>query len=101
MASLSCWLSPGFGVIFDAGAARKTDLSLISELKRRHVFRVAITCFVVARLILQVADAILDKIGVPDWPFKVLLAFPAPGFAVTILPADARNNRAETYRCPK
>jgi len=64
-------------------------LSIISELKRRHVFRVAITYVVVAWLILQIADVILDKIGVPDWTFKVVMVFLAIGFPMAVLLAWA------------
>ncbi len=64
-------------------------MSYFSELKRRHVFRVAITYIVVAWLILQVADVILDKVGVPDWTFKVVLVFIVVGFPVAVMLAWA------------
>lgn len=64
-------------------------MSLFSELKRRHVFRVAITYVIVAWLILQVADVVLDKIGVPEWTFKVILVFLVIGFPVAVMLAWA------------
>ena len=64
-------------------------MSLLSEIKRRHVFRVAITYVIVAWLILQVADVILDKIGVPDWTFKVILVFLVLAFPVAVMLAWA------------
>jgi serine/threonine-protein kinase len=64
-------------------------LSFFEELKRRHVFRIAIAYIVVAWLILQVADVLLDKIGVPDWTFKVIMVFLAFGFPVAVLLAWA------------
>jgi adenylate cyclase len=64
-------------------------LSFFGELKRRHVFRVTLTYIIVAWLILQVADVILDKIGVPDWTFKVVLVFIVIGFPVAVLLAWA------------
>ncbi len=60
-------------------------MSLLNELKRRHVFRVAITYIIIAWLILQVADVVLDKIGVPDWTFKVVLVFLVIGFPVAAM----------------
>ncbi len=64
-------------------------MSFFAELKRRRVFRVAIAYVVVAWLILQVADVVLDKIGVPDWTFKVIMVFLAIGFPVAVLLAWA------------
>jgi len=64
-------------------------LSFLSELKRRHVFRVAITYTIVAWLILQVADVILDKIGVPEWTFRVVLVILFIGFPVAVVLAWA------------
>ena len=60
-------------------------MSLVNELKRRHVFRVAITYIVIAWLILQVADVVLDKIGVPEWTFKVVLVILVIGFPVAVM----------------
>jgi len=49
-------------------------LSLFQELKRRNVFRVAIGYVVLAWLMAQVADLLLDTFGAPDWIMKSLLA---------------------------
>ena len=49
------------------------------------MFRVAITYIVIAWLILQVADVVLDKIGVPEWTFKVVLVFLVIGFPVAVM----------------
>jgi len=43
----------------------------------------------VAWLILQVADVTFDKIGVPDWTFKVVMVFLLIGFPVAVLLAWA------------
>jgi len=64
-------------------------LSFFKELRRRNVFRVAITYAVVAWLILQVADVVLDKIGVPEWTFKVVLVVLVIGFPVAVMLAWA------------
>jgi len=48
-------------------------MSLIAELKRRNVFRVAAAYAVVAWLLLQLADILLDNFGAPAWVFKSLV----------------------------
>lgn len=60
-------------------------LSLITELKRRNVFRVGIAYVVMAWLVVQVADVILSNIEAPSWIFQVLLLFLAVGFAVALV----------------
>ena len=49
--------------------------SFFQELKRRNVFRVAIGYIVLAWLMAQVAELLLDTFGAPDWVMKTLLAF--------------------------
>jgi TolB-like protein/tetratricopeptide (TPR) repeat protein len=48
-------------------------LSLLTELKRRNVFRVTTAYIVMAWLVMQVADVILNNIVAPGWIFHVLL----------------------------
>ena len=64
-------------------------MSFFNELKRRHVFKVATGYIVLAWLVLQVADVILNNITAPDWVFYVLLLFLALGFPVAIFLAWA------------
>jgi TolB-like protein/Tfp pilus assembly protein PilF len=68
---------------------RDQPVSLITELKRRHVFKVAIAYVVMAWLVLQVADVILNNIGAPAWIFQALLLFLAIGLAVALILAWA------------
>ncbi|WP_439106134.1 hypothetical protein [Congregibacter sp.] len=62
-------------------------MSLCSELHRRNVVRVGIAYAVVAWLLLQVADMVMENIGAPDWVMQALLVllllglFPALIFA--------------------
>jgi TolB-like protein len=56
-------------------------MSLIAELKRRNVFRVAVAYAVIAWVLAQVADLAFDNFGAPDWVpksvlFVLLLGFP-------------------------
>ncbi len=58
---------------------------LFEELKRRNVFRVGIAYAVVAWLIIQVADIVLDNIAAPDWLMKSLMFFLLIGFPIAVL----------------
>lgn len=64
---------------------KSSNLSFFEELKRRHVFRVAIAYVVVAWLILQVSDVVLSQIGVPGWVFKLILFLLCIGFPLILL----------------
>ena len=59
-------------------------MSLFNELKRRNVFKVGIAYVVLAWLVMQVADVILNNIQAPDWVFHVLLLFLAIGFPLAL-----------------
>lgn len=59
-------------------------MSLIDELRRRHVFRVGGAYVVVAWLLLQVADVLLDNFGAPDWVFKSFTALLLLGFPLAV-----------------
>ncbi len=59
-------------------------MSLLEELKRRNVFRVAIAYIVLAWLMAQVAELLLQTFGAPDWVLKTLLAFFLIGFPFAI-----------------
>ena len=59
-------------------------MSFFSELKRRNVFRVGIAYVVMAWLVLQVTDVVLNNIEAPDWVFYVLLLFLAVGFLLAM-----------------
>ncbi len=59
--------------------------SLFQELKRRNVFRVAIAYLIVAWLILQVVDLVLDNISAPDWIMQVFMLAIAVGFPIAVI----------------
>jgi len=59
-------------------------MSFFSELKRRNVFKVGVTYIVMAWLVLQVTDVILNNIEAPGWVFHVLLLFLVVGFAFAL-----------------
>ncbi|KAA9131345.1 hypothetical protein F3N42_08460 [Marinihelvus fidelis] len=60
-------------------------MSLFAELKRRNVFRVGIAYLIVAWLVIQVADVMIDNIGAPDWLFSGILLVLAIGFALALV----------------
>jgi TolB-like protein/thioredoxin-like negative regulator of GroEL len=64
-------------------------MQLFEELKRRNVFRVGAAYAVVAWLLLQIADLVLDNISAPDWVMQVLLLVVAVGFPLALLLAWA------------
>jgi TolB-like protein/Tfp pilus assembly protein PilF len=58
-----------------------SGVSVIGELKRRNVVRVAVLYGLAAWLILQVADVLVPALGLPDWAMRfvallLLLGFP-------------------------
>ena len=64
-------------------------MSLFNELKRRNVFRVTIAYIVMAWVVMQVADVILNNIVAPGWVFHVLLLFLAIGLPFAVFLAWA------------
>lgn len=70
-------------------ANQNPALSLLKELKRRNVIKVALAYIVMVWLMLQVADVILNNIAAPDWIFHVLLLFLIIGFPFAVIIAWA------------
>ena len=60
-------------------------MSLFNELKRRNVFRVGIAYTVTAWLLLQVADIIFPRIGLPDSAVTLVIALLALGFIPALI----------------
>lgn len=63
--------------------------SFWTELKRRHVIRVAGVYAVVAWLIIQVADTTFESFGIPDWAFRFVVITLVLGFPVSLVVAWA------------
>ncbi len=59
-------------------------MSIFNELKRRNVFKVSIAYIVMAWLVMQIADVILNNITAPEWVFHVLLLFLAIGLPFAV-----------------
>jgi TolB-like protein/Tfp pilus assembly protein PilF len=60
-------------------------MSFFDELKRRNVFKVGIAYVVVAWLLLQVADVILNNNEAPSWVFNTILLVLGIGFPLILL----------------
>lgn len=57
---------------------------LLSEFKRRRVFRTAVAYAAAAYVVAEVADLLLPALGVPDWSFRFVLALLALGLPIAI-----------------
>jgi ABC-type iron transport system FetAB permease component len=60
-------------------------MSLISELKRRNVFRVALLYLVAAWVILQVSQLLFDVLKLPDWTSRLVLGLLMLGFPLSLI----------------
>ena len=60
-------------------------ISFFEELKRRKVFRVAITYAVVSWIIIQVASTTFESFGIPEWAFRFVVLMVLLGFPVAII----------------
>ncbi len=59
-------------------------MSLIQELKRRNVFRVAIAYAIFAWLVMQIGDTMVPALHLPDWVTSLLAFFLILGFPVAM-----------------
>ena len=57
----------------------------IKELRRRNVFRTGVAYVVVAWLLVQVADILLDTFAAPAWAMRVIVIAFAVGFPVVLV----------------
>ena len=55
-------------------------MSFLEELKRRNVIKVAIAYVVVAWLVMQITDVVLNNIEAPDWVFLTIMLVLGIGF---------------------
>ncbi len=64
-------------------------MSLITELKRRNVFRVGAAYAIVAWLLVEVASVVLPTFAAPEWVMKVVIFLTALGFPLALVIAWA------------
>jgi len=61
------------------------ETGLFAELKRRNVFRVGAMYAVAAWLLIQIADATFEPLGVPESAHRILILIAALGFPVALV----------------
>jgi TolB-like protein len=60
-------------------------MSLLAELKRRNVFRVAVMYLAVSWLVLQATDVIGSLLGLPSWAGKLVILLLVIGFPAALV----------------
>jgi serine/threonine-protein kinase len=60
-------------------------MPLITELKRRNVFKVATLYIVASWLLLQVADVLFEQLSLPGWTFRFVFGLLLIGFPLVLL----------------
>ena len=60
-------------------------MSLVGELKRRNVFRVAAAYLVISWLLLQVSDTVVPALHLPDWIISAITLVLILGFIPMVL----------------
>ncbi len=66
-----------------------SKVNFFSELKRRNVYRVAVTYAVVGWLIAQVATQIFPFLEIPNWVVRLIIVLIAIGFPIALVIAWA------------
>lgn len=60
-------------------------MSFVEELKRRNVFRMGLAYALLAWLLLQVSDVVLNNVAAPDWVFTAIVLVLGLGFVLVLL----------------
>src|SRR4026209_2732180 len=63
--------------------------SFFAELRRRHVYRVAIAYAVVAWLLIQVATQVFPFFEIPNWVVRLVVLVSVLGFPISLIIAWA------------
>lgn len=64
-------------------------MAFLAELKRRKVFRVAVVYAATAFVVLQAADIMLPRMGIPEWGVGLVVALAVLGFPIALVLAWA------------
>jgi hypothetical protein len=62
-------------------------MSFWQKLRVRGVLRVAVSYLVIAWLVLQIGDVVLDPMGAPPWVMQILITITAVGLPVSLVMA--------------
>jgi zinc transporter ZupT len=63
--------------------------AFLRELRRRHVFRVAVAYAVVGWLLIQIATQVFPFFNIPNWSVRLLVLLVLAGFPVALVLAWA------------
>ncbi|UCC85522.1 MAG: hypothetical protein JSW46_00825, partial [Gemmatimonadota bacterium] len=72
--------------------------AFLAELKRRHVFRVAIVYAVVAFVVWGAAEQLVPGLALPDWAFRLIVLLTILGFPIALVLAWALEMTPEGVR---
>lgn len=64
-------------------------MNLFAELRRRKVIRVAVVYVATAFAVMQAAEVMLPRLGVPDWTVTLVVALTLLGFPIALVLASA------------
>src|SRR5438034_7778149 len=69
--------------------------SFFTELKRRHVYSVAVAYVVVAWLLIQIATQVFPFFNIPNWVVRLVVLLTIVGFPIAVVCAWAFEMTAE------
>src|SRR5713101_1628894 len=70
-------------------ARRVNPKNFFSELKRRHVYKIAVIYAVVAWLLIQVATQVFPFLEIPNWAIRLVIMLIVIGFPIALVIAWA------------
>src|SRR5437867_12118124 len=62
---------------------------LFAELKRRHVYKIAVAYAIVGWLLIQIATQVFPFLEIPNWVVRLVIALVAIGFPIALVIAWA------------
>ena len=65
--------------------SRTADAGWIARLRQRGVLRVAFSYAVIAWLLLQIGDVVIEPLGAPAWAMRALIVLVVTGFPLALL----------------
>src|SRR5207245_9076974 len=78
-----------FGGRIQGSYCREMRGTFFAELKRRNVYKVAVTYAVVGWLIAQIATQIFPFLEIPNWVVRLIIVLIAIGFPIALVIAWA------------
>src|SRR5437660_10603886 len=72
-----------------AQAGRMNPKAFFGELKRRNVYKVAVTYAIVGWLLVQVATQVFPFLEIPNWVVRLVIVLVAAGFPIALIIAWA------------